>query len=206
MKTCDDLGLDKLFLSSYKFHLRIWCNSEVIEVWENENGIYSGKLIYWVTKCDSSTNYSHEKIYSEYTPIPSSQSLAIIRLFKNEKIYSIPTDNKIKGWNKLNVIDGISYTIELYNNGQYSFKEYNNPLSRFKDLKIQEGLIINNFIDSAQSITQNPDFKNTFRHNIPFDCYKYNVGITVTKAKVLSKRKFRRSTKDLRKTRRKKRK
>ena len=66
-KQIEKLSLSSLDTSSNSEYFRVWTNKQVIEVWQNKNGMTSGKLITWTDEYapynEKPTNRTFVKIY-----------------------------------------------------------------------------------------------------------------------------------------------
>lgn len=179
IKQLKKLSLPLLNTSSYQEYYRLWTNKQVIDIWQNSDNTFGGKLTTWT---------------DEYVPIDeqltsrsfivtkdlSADTIKVIRaFFQSSNMLSLPTDDSIKGWQ--HGFDGITYVVEQLSKDNYSFKTYWTP-------KAQDSLIeaiqVQSYIDDVLAIVNAQEAWKSFTNLIPYECY-INGGPGVT-CKVLS--------------------
>ncbi|MDB5221808.1 MAG: hypothetical protein JWN83_475 [Chitinophagaceae bacterium] len=181
LKKAEKLSLPLLDTSSYNKYYRIWSDRQVIDLWQNINGAFSGRLTTWA---DEYVSNKEEPTYRSFIVIKklSDDTIKLLMSLINiSNILSLPSDDSIKGWRR--GFDGITYIIEQSSKENYSFKTYWTP--RVQD-SLKEAKQVQEFIDSIFFLTNAPNILKEFSKAIPYECY-FNGGIGVA-CKILTKK------------------
>jgi hypothetical protein len=124
----------KLFLANLQtsndaFHFRFWTIRQVLDIWTMDFKSYSGSVTNYAQRYSSTLlrqgRYQVDTVFSNRVAVDSSKARQIFHSFEALVIADIPSDDVIPGWNR--GLDGIDYSIELTQKGQYSFKTYWTP-------------------------------------------------------------------------------
>ena len=121
----NELSLIKLDSSSNSFYFRIWKPNQVIDIFRNDNGTYSGQLTMWTSEYVSQKEKHTNRTLIFKIVIPTDTVILMAGLINSSTILNLPTDNLIKGWKQ--GFDGITYITEFSTKKQYSFKTYWTP-------------------------------------------------------------------------------
>ena len=164
-------SLDTVFNSNC---FRVWTNRQVIEIWQNQNGITFGSLVTWTDEYTPHNEKPTNRSFIKVKPLIGDTANLVRLLFLSSGILILPTEDSIKGWKK--GFDGITYFIEYSTKENYSFKSYWTP--QVQD-SLNEARQVKSFIDSAFSLVNAGDVWKSFSKTIPYESY-YNGGPLVT--------------------------
>ncbi len=130
----EKLNLSNLQTSNDIFHFRFWTEIQAIDIWTVDRSKYFGTVTNYAQRYNRKLYnkgiYQVDKVFSNKINLDSFKAKTIFNLLDTLNIVSIPTDDKIKGWQK--GFDGTEYIIETSNKRQYDFKTYWTP-SMFAD-------------------------------------------------------------------------
>ncbi len=134
----EKLALSNLQTSTDLFHFRLWTDIQAIDIWTADHKIYFGTITNYAQRYNRKLfdkgKYEIDKVFSNKIQLDSFEARQIFEIVDTLNILNIPTDNKIKGWQK--GFDGTEYIIETSNQRQYDFKTYWTP-SMFADTLIE---------------------------------------------------------------------
>ena len=143
----EKLELLNLQTSRDTFHFRFWTDIQALDIWTIDGSSYFGTVTNYAQRYDRKLYkkgiYQVDKVFSNKINLDSSKARQIYVLLDSLKIASIPTDDKIKGWQQ--GLDGTEYIIETSDKTHYDFKTYWTP-SVFAD-KLIEAKQIKTFVD-----------------------------------------------------------
>lgn len=188
------LSLPSLDTVSNSKYFRIWTNKQVIEVWQNQTGTISGKLITWTDEYAPYNEKPTNRTFVEGYLLTDDTASLVDQLLLSSGILNIPTEDSIKGWQQ--GLDGVIYFIEYSTKDNYSFKSYWTPKAQDS---LQEALQVQTFVDSSFSLVNAQNSWKSFAKTIPYECF-INGGPTVI-CKVLTKKERKKYVKDRKKFR-----
>lgn len=161
-----ELSLIRLDTSTNSFYFRIWKANQVIDIWQNGNGLYSGQLTTWTSEEVPKNEKPIDRTLINKLSISTDTINLLARLIDSSNILKLPTDNLIKGWSP--GFDGITYVFEHSTKTEYSFKTYWTP-------KVQESLVeaklVQAFVDDVFELANAKFIWQNFEKNIPYECY-----------------------------------
>ena len=193
MELGKEIGLEDIRKTSNIWHFRLWTNKQVIEIWQNKDGVNLGKITNWVKEVTPDDEEpTHRKFYKS-TELDSIMVNQLSYLIKNSGIKSIPDEMYIENWRAID--DGITYTTEIADENDYYFKTYGNPKSQ----DIVEAQKVRNFVDSVVLITNLKEIWIEFRNDVPFESYSYGGICTRVIGTRKQKRQFKKERKNYRK-------
>lgn len=164
VELCKHLGLDAVRTSPHKFHIRLWAtDNRIVDVWESNDNEYHATLAFWATK--SRNGRTRRKLYYQHWELDSLTTVNLVKTIYTSNLLTIPTQDSIDGWGVEKVLGGIYYNIEIKENNQYSFKEYDNPGNR---INVPEAKLIDSFICAIDKHLEIDARFNTFYESIPF--------------------------------------
>lgn len=146
--------------------IRIWTNTQIIEIWQVERGACSGRLITWTDEYVGDGEEPTNRTFSNTRELSSDTVLLLNKLLRTSNILALPTENSIAGWQ--HGLDGITYFIEHSTQSSYSFKSYWTPTAQGA---LKEALQIRAFIDSAFCLANAQSIWKAFCREIPFESY-----------------------------------
>ena len=165
-KEMKKMELSNLTISSDTLHFRFWTIIQVVDIWTKDFKTFNGVFLnHTVNTTNNKKN--PDKIYFNKTPIDTATARIIYNLFADNLIFQIPSDKKIKGWEKRE--DGEEFLIEYSTNTFYAFKEYWSP-SVYKEIK--DAVIIDKLVKKMNSILNFDKNWNKFIHSLPKGCYR----------------------------------
>ncbi len=119
-------GIDPIEKSEFKYHFRHQRDGQIIDIYSKNGESFSGELINSITEYRSiKTEYGKDskadKYVYEKVELNTKNVTEIGRLILNQKLYSIPTDTLIEGWN-FGWLDcgAVSFSFKTENNFQFS--------------------------------------------------------------------------------------
>lgn len=163
-------GLPNLISSNDKLHFRFSTETQAIDIWTKDFKVFYGTLANFTTTYDENKykeNSKPELFYSNKSQLDTTVAKQVYNLFQKLSIFSIPTDNKIKGWSLGD--DGNEYLIEYSTPKDYTFKEYWTP-SYYKD-RIKEAATIDSLANELEMILQMKKSFSAFIHMLPYGSY-----------------------------------
>ena len=185
----NDLSLTRLDTSSSLFYFRIWKTNQVLDVWKNKEGSYSGLLTTWVTEHTPNNEKQTDRTLIDKKSLQLDSVKLIIELIESSQILKLPTDDSIKGWR--HGFDGLTYITEYSTQTSYSFKTYWTPTAQ--DTSLNEAKFVQSFVDTIFNLSNAKTIWQNFQKSIPYECY--NVGGSIG-CKVVTKKEKRRFTKE----------
>jgi len=137
-KLAEQVNLKDLKLASDTFNLRLWTDIQAIDIWTTNHNFYSATITNYAQRYDETLFrngvYTIDKVFSNQIVLDTSKARQIFTLIDTLAIASIPTDDKIKGWQQ--GFDGEEFIVEVSTPTQYNFKTYWTP-SVFLDTLIE---------------------------------------------------------------------
>lgn len=119
-------GIEPVEKSEFRYHFRHQRDGQIIDIYSKNGEEFSGELINLITEYrDIKTEYGKDSKAVKYVygkvELNTENTTEIGRLIFNQKLYLIPTDTLIEGWN-LGWSDcgTISFSFKRENNIQYS--------------------------------------------------------------------------------------
>ena len=162
------LGLIEIDTSKYVF--RFWSNGLTIKL-QHTNNNYLGEVTRFVEQYPTKTK---KKIFVKRNIILPEVVYKAFKLIDSVKIYELPSDKNIKGWQQ--GLDGITYFIECKVDNKYSFKNYWTPTSQ--DTLVEAKLLLY-FISSLENLLDLKNSSKIFQNEIPFDSWTFPGSSTV---------------------------
>jgi hypothetical protein len=91
--------------SAYRTHIKVLQNGQFIELYSDNDSVFSGRLVDHIYQYKRQRKHSHKsrgfgRYFYRITPIGQKESTEIARRLKESGQYKIPTDSLIKGWNQ----------------------------------------------------------------------------------------------------------
>jgi hypothetical protein len=172
-KQIKKLSLPLLNTVSNSIFFRVWTNKQVIEIFQNQTGALSGKLITWIDEYAPYNEKPTNRTFIKEKALTGDTANLVRQLFLSSGILILPTDDSIKGWQ--HGFDGITYFIEYSTKDNYYFKSYWTPKAQDS---LNEAIQVQNFIDSAFSLVKAGYVWKFFAKIIPYESY-YNGGSSV---------------------------
>lgn len=159
------LGLSDLKKSNHEFAFRFWGRGQAIDITGDSTDII-GTVTNYIYHQKKSSDYKTDTLFKKASLSPD-KAKAAYELFLNLKLLNIPTDEKIKGWSK--GFDGITYSIEQTDKGNYNTKSYWTP-------SIQDGLpeakVISGFVNNLSDTLKLEETFQSFKNTLPYKgCY-----------------------------------
>ena len=141
------INLQNLQTSTDTFRFRFWTDIQALDIWTVDNKIYFGLVTNYAQRYDNKLlpkgTYQIDKVFSNQITIDTSKARKLYNLIDKLSIVSIPTDDKIKGWQQ--GFDGEEFLIETSTPTHYNFKTYWTPRI-FAD-SLNEAKRIQTFVD-----------------------------------------------------------
>jgi len=156
-------NLESLLTSNDSFHIRVWSETQAIDIWTDNFKDFKGALLNYTTSRNDSTK---GKFYLKSSKLEDSMAKRLYGIFESLNISSIPSYNKITGWQIGH--DGVLYAIEIATPNQFFFREYWSP-DTFHNL--QEAVSIQKMVSqffTNQMLLKWSEFINT----LPKGCYQ----------------------------------
>ncbi|QNF31832.1 hypothetical protein HUW51_03520 [Adhaeribacter swui] len=169
-KRANKLSLPLLDNTLESEHVRIWTNTQVIDIWQDNTGSLFGKLTTWTDEHVDRNEEPTNRTFIKSKPITFDAVRLLRKLLTLSNVLVLPTEDSIKGWQQ--GFDGITYIIEHSTKDTYSFKSYWTPKAQGS---LKEAMLVQAFVDSAFSIVNAQTFWQEFSKQIPFESY-YNGG------------------------------
>ena len=196
-KKVNDSKLADLRLSTQQFHLRIWSERDVVDIWCDDNKVYYGEFVDFIygDKIKKSENkqynYKNGLVYWSKS-IDTAMATQIIRIMDSLDIFSIPSSDTIAGWGKpdangqlMSVADGECFWVEYSTPQKYILRDYCNP-DIYKNVK--EAVAINEMLLRLKHILNLRDAWETFERGLPEGDYSTgDVQINVERTKARRK-------------------
>ena len=162
----EKLSLPSLDTISKSEHFRIWTNRQIIDISQNLNGTFEGKLITWTDEYIPNDEDPTNRSFIVAIDLNNDTFKLIRELIHSSNILALPTDDSIKGWQQ--GVDGITYTIERSTKDYYSFKTYWTPKAQDS---IKEAKQVQEFVDSVFKLANAQIVWKEFSKTIPYECY-----------------------------------
>jgi hypothetical protein len=185
------LSLPSLAINQAIEHFRIWTSNQILEIWQDKNGVASGMLTTWADEYISYNEEQTNRTFSKSSLLSSDTARLLREYFLASGIRQLPTQDSIQGWEQ--GLDGTEYLIEYATNSYYSFKSYWSPKSQDS---LKEALLVQCFIDSSFNLANSKTILKQFSKEVPFESY-HNGGPSVT-ARILSAEKRKKYIKERR--------
>ncbi|MBI1183877.1 hypothetical protein GC194_06375 [bacterium] len=162
-------------VSPNPYYLRVWLSREVLEIWIDSLNTPHGRLFYWVKENTADYN-THAPIYYENIELNTNELDNILGLTKSTGILKIPSEDSIANW-ALGT-DGYSIDIEFASATSYSFKTYWAP-----DIQdcFPESILVNQYIAQLYSKLRLKERLSEFKGWIPFESYRWDGPMTITR-------------------------
>ena len=142
-----EINLKDLQTTSDSFHFRFWSDVQAVDIWTFDYRAYFGTITNYAQQYNSNLIrkgiYKIERIFSNQIILDTSKAREIFKTIETLSIISIPSDNKIPGWE--NGFDGEEFLIETSTPNEYNFKEYWTPRAFADSLK--EAKQMQTFVD-----------------------------------------------------------
>jgi hypothetical protein len=167
------LSLAQLDTSTNNEYFRLWTNKQVIDIWQNEDRSFSGRLTNWTTEYFNPDIETARKVFVQSVRLNVDSVNSIKHNLFSGRILQLPTDDSIPGWNR--GVDGITYFIEYSTKKIYSLKSYWTPKVQ---ASVTEAKLIQSFIDSSLSLANSSKMWESFKLAIPFSCYTNGIKVT----------------------------
>lgn len=174
------IGLSDLRQSKENLHFRFSSEIQAIDIWTGEDDSFYGTFANFTKRVNPA---EPDKFFSNKINLAPAVARQIYDLFKELEIFSIPTDDKIKGWQQ--GFDGTTYTVDYSTPETYSCKKYWTP-SVYKD-KLKEAASIDSLVNKLQALLQMRKSFGAFIDSLPLGCYQTG-GITLTCRQKLKKK------------------
>ncbi len=167
MQEFNKANLENLIYTKDSLHFRFSSEHQAIEIWTKNYKDFFGTLTNY-TRGNTVEKKEKEQFFSQKIELNGKRARQIYKLFSENLIFSIPTQDSIKNWESGE--DGITYFIELSTPNYYSFKEYWTPSCYEKDIKEAKKLVmIINKLDKL--VGMNKSFNN-FIYSLPKGTYE----------------------------------
>lgn len=163
---CSRLELEKIQISKNNWNVRLWTNSQAIDIWEDTTGKTFGKVTTWTTEYTVKDEAPTNRILYQSRLLETDKTKKLISLIDSTDIKNIPDGNFIENW--IQGSDGITYKIETSNKKDYFFKTYWTPNAQGT---LKEALAVQKFVDSCYEISESGKIWNDFTTRIPFEYY-----------------------------------
>jgi hypothetical protein len=160
------LSLRSLDTSTNDDSWRIWTNKQVIEIWQNSEKTYAGKLMTWADEYVSMGEAPTNRTFTKTIQLKDDTVQLLRQMIYSSGILTLPTDDSIKGWQQ--GTDGITYIIENSSKEHYFFKTYWTP--NVQD-SLKEAKQVQSFVDSAFTLTNANFVWKEFAKTIPYECW-----------------------------------
>ncbi|MHB8207124.1 hypothetical protein [Mucilaginibacter sp.] len=190
----EKLNLTNLSTSKEQFHWRFGYFGQVVsyfvDLTTNENGSPQGIVtVYTEEYVDPTKEIPTHRVYDEKIILRPTQIDSLNQAIKTFKINTIPNQELIKGWGM--GLDGVTYSVELRSNTNYSFKTYWTPEAQEN---VPEAKQMVEFIKFVELTTAIPRLEKIFTGHIPFE--SYNTGGPATAIRVLTSKQRKQYRKD----------
>ena len=189
IELCTQIELESIQNSKNKWHFRLWTNKQAIDIWEDLNGVTSGKITSWTKEYTPDDEEPTNRIFYKIKLLDSIKTNKLISLIDSTKIKNIPDEDSIENWRQ--GFDGITYIIETSSTKNYFFKTYWTPTAQNF---LKEALVVQKFVDRCLIITESKQVWSDFASRIPFECY-INGGPMIT-CRILTKKERRKLRKE----------
>jgi len=149
LKNSRGIHLPDLISSSEKFHFRYWKDTQVVDIWTNDEIVFNGLITNYIhsySDDNSKKKRKPSKIFFNQVQMDSDRAKKVYILIK--QIENIPTDKSIKGWSQ--GFDGVEYCFETSTSSNYSFKTYWTPT--VQDSSLTEAKAIEKFVTETDSV------------------------------------------------------
>jgi hypothetical protein len=166
------LRLQHLVTAQESIHFRFWTESQVVDVWSQNNKVFYGQLISFTTKVRLSRK--KEQFYKKVLPLDRATAKKLYNLFDTMNIFAIPNSDSIKEWQT--GLDGITYQIELSTPSLYSYKTYWTPKAQ---VNMKEAVLIDLLATSLSESLGMPEAWKKFIESLPYGCYHQGGGRSV---------------------------
>lgn len=164
VELCKHMGLIHISKSPHKFHVRLWAtDNRIVDLWESNDNKHHASLAFWAVK--SRNGHILRKLYYQFWELDSVITANLVKTIYTSNLLTIPTEDSIDGWGSEKVLGGSTYNIEIKENNQYSFREYDNPGNR---ITVPEAKLIKNFIDTLDKQLEINIRWKSFYESIPF--------------------------------------
>lgn len=141
------INLQALQTSTDTFHFRFWTDIQAIDIWTVDNKTYFGTVTNYAQRYDSKLLrkgvYQIDRVFTNQINFDTSKARKLFTLIDTLSIVSIPSDDKISGWQQ--GVDGEEFLIEVSTPTHYNFKTYWTPRI-FAD-SLSEARRIQTFVD-----------------------------------------------------------
>jgi len=123
------INLKNLQTSNDTFHFRFWTDIQAIDIWTVDNKTYFGTVTNYAQRYDNKLlrkgTYQIDKVFTNQINLDTSKARKLFTLIDTLSIISIPSDEKISGWQQ--GFDGEEFLIETSTPSYYNFKTYWTP-------------------------------------------------------------------------------
>jgi hypothetical protein len=120
------INLKNLQISTETFHFRFWTDAQALDIWTVDNKTYFGTVTNYAQRYDNKLLrkgvYKIDKVFTNQISLDTTKARELFILIDTLSILSIPTDEKITGWQQ--GFDGEEFLIETSTPTHYNFKTY----------------------------------------------------------------------------------
>jgi hypothetical protein len=172
-----ELNLDNLNNTHYKTAFRIGNSYQVIELINENDTLYRGQLINYVTKINR--DEKKKRLISQTLTIPESVTKALINQLLGEGIELLPDSYDVAGY--INGLDGNSYQFEIGSEGKYRIYSYWEPENNdYQNPEIEEVKKVRKILNALNQQFDLWKLFIAFRDQLPYGRYQYGM-IILTK-------------------------
>jgi|GEM_PF-6856125 len=165
----EKIGLKRLDTISDGIHLRLMSDKMCVDIWQQDNGTFSGSVTNWTNELVDSREKPTNRTFTMRWPMCMDSVKRVMNLLTTSKILMLPTDDSIPGW-KTRMFDGYSYDIEYVTKDSYSIKKYFAPLWQGQ---LIESIYVQTFFDSVFTLSNSEKLLKEFEKDVPFEIHGY---------------------------------